>query len=119
ESLNERVFLDFGDLPGRPDGACVDQDGCYWIACVDGWSVIRVTPAGTVDQRIGLPVEKPTMPAFGGTGLATLFVTSIGRGGSRPSAPGQRDAGGLFAIDTGTRGLAEPWFGAIGPGAIA
>lgn len=119
DAVNERVFLDFGNLPGRPDGACIDQDGCYWIACVGGWSVIRVTPAGDVDQRIGLPVEKPTMPAFGGRGLSTMFVTSIGRGGSRPSAPGQRDAGGLFAVETGTRGLAEPSFGASGPGAMA
>jgi sugar lactone lactonase YvrE len=110
-AVNERVFLDFGGLPGRPDGACVDQDGCYWIACVYGWAVIRVTPDGTIDRRIGLPVEKPTMPAFGGAELATLFITSIGEGGSRPSAPGQRDAGGLFAIDVGVRGLVEPRFG--------
>ena len=27
EATNERVFLDFGPLPGRPDGACVDEDG--------------------------------------------------------------------------------------------
>jgi len=113
DAVNERVFLDFGDLPGRPDGACVDQDGCYWIACVYGWSVIRVTPDGAIDRRIDLPVEKPTMPAFGGPGLATLFVTSIGVGGSRPSAPGQHDPGGLFAIETGVRGLAEPRFGAV------
>ncbi len=110
---NERVFLDFSGLPGGPDGACVDQDGCYWIACVYGWAVLRVTPQGAIDRRIDLPVEKPTMPAFGGPGLSTLFVTSIGEGGSRPSTPGQRDPGGLFAIDTGTRGLAEPRFGTI------
>lgn len=109
---HERVFLDFGPLPGRPDGACVDQDGCYWIACVYGWAVIRVTPNGTIDRRIRLPVEKPTMPAFGGPGMSTLFVTSIGAGGSRPNSPGQPDAGGVFATNTGTRGLVEPRFGA-------
>jgi sugar lactone lactonase YvrE len=119
EAVNERVFLDFGGLPGRPDGACVDQDGCYWIACVYGWAVIRVTPAGAIDRRIDLPVEKPTMPAFGGPAMATLFVTSIGDGGSRPSARRQRDAGGLFAIETGTRGLVEPRFGGAGVPGIA
>ena len=110
-ALRERVFLDFGPLPGRPDGACVDQDGCYWIACVHGWAVLRVRPDGVVDRRIELPVEKPTMPAFGGSDLRTLFVTSIGRGGSAPGAPGQREAGGLFALEPGTGGLPEPSFG--------
>jgi sugar lactone lactonase YvrE len=113
DPVNERIFLDFRHLDGRPDGACVDQDGCYWIACVYGWSVIRVTPDGAIDRRIELPVEKPTMPAFGGAALSTLFVTSIGEGGSRPSAPGQHEPGGLFAIQTGTRGLVEPRFGAV------
>jgi sugar lactone lactonase YvrE len=91
----------------------VDQDGCYWIACVGGWAVIRVTPDGAVDRRIDLPVQKPTMPAFGGPGLETLFVTSIGAGGSSPMAPGQHDPGGLFAIETGARGLVEPRFGGV------
>jgi sugar lactone lactonase YvrE len=112
EATSERVFLDFADLPGHPDGACVDQDGCVWIACVYGWAVLRVTPVGTVDRRIDLPVEKPTMPAFGGPSLDTLFVTSIGEGGSRQLAPGQPDAGGVFAVDTGCRGIVEPRFGA-------
>ncbi len=114
EARNERVFLDFSELPGRPDGACVDEDGCYWIACVYGWAVLRVTPDGAVDRRIDLPVEKPTMPAFGGPGLATLYVTSIGQGGSHPIAPGQHDPGGLFAVETGVRGRIEPIFGAHG-----
>lgn len=118
EATNERVFLDFRALPGRPDGACVDEDGCYWIACVYGWAILRVRPDGTVDRRIDLPIEKPTMPAFGGRALDTLYVTSIGDGGSRPLAPGQPDAGGVFAIETGYRGLVEPRFESAGLGAL-
>jgi sugar lactone lactonase YvrE len=110
EATNERVFLDFGPLPGRPDGACVDEDDCYWIACVYGSMVIRVTPAGAIDRRIGVPVAKPTMPAFGGLDLSTLFITSIGGGGSHSIDPAQSEAGGLFAIDVGVRGLPEPMF---------
>ena len=115
DAVNERVFLDFArpELPGRPDGACVDEAGCYWIACVYGWAVLRVTPNGVVDRRIDMPVEKPTMPAFGGPSMTTLFVTSIGEGGSRPLAPGQPDAGGLFAIETSTRGINEPRFAGL------
>jgi L-arabinonolactonase len=118
EASNERVFLDFGPLPGRPDGACVDQDGCYWIACVYGWAVLRVTPGGAIDRQIAVPVEKPTMPAFGGTDLSTLFITTIGGGGSHAIAPTQPDAGGLFAVETGLRGLPEPRFEG-GPAPVA
>ena len=110
EATNERVFLDFGSLPGRPDGACVDEDGGYWIACVYGWKVLRVTPDGAIDLQIDVPVEKPTMPAFGGPDLSTLFITSIGGGGSHAIDPAQPDAGGLFAVEVGVRGLPEPRF---------
>jgi L-arabinonolactonase len=110
EATKERAFLDFASLPGRPDGACVDEDGCYWIACVYGWAVLRVTPGGVIDRRIAVPVEKPTMPAFGGPDLSTLFITSIGGGGSHAIDPSQPEAGGLFAIDAGVRGLPEPRF---------
>ena len=108
---NERLFLDYRDLPGKPDGACLDAEGGYWSASVYGWSVIRVAPDGTVDERIELPLEKPSMPAFGGPDLDTLFVTTIGVGGGRPSAPGRDGAipGSLLAIDgLGVRGLPEP-----------
>ena len=107
---NERVFADFADLPGRPDGACVDEAGCYWVACVYGWAVARITPKGDIDRVVELAVEKPTMPAFGGPGLETLYVTSIGDGGSYSSTVGQHEPGGLFAFDPGVRGLPEPVF---------
>jgi len=75
--------------------------------------VIRISPEGTVDARIELPVEKPSMPAFGGPGLETLYVTTIGAGGGVPSAPG-RDGfipGSLLAIDgLGVAGVTDPPF---------
>jgi len=115
EASNERVFLDFATLPGRPDGACVDAEGGYWIACVYGSAVLRVTPDGVVDRQIAVPTLKPTMPAFGGPTLSTLFVTSIGGGGSHAADADDPEAGGLFAIDLDVRGLADPMF-AGGPG---
>jgi sugar lactone lactonase YvrE len=107
---NERVFLDFSELPGRPDGACVDEAGCYWVACVYGWAVLRATPEGDVDRVIDLPVEKPSMPAFGGSDLDTLYITSISTGGSVPLAPGQPWAGAVLTTVPGVKGLPEPLF---------
>jgi sugar lactone lactonase YvrE len=116
EARNERVFLDFSGLPGRPDGACIDEDGCYWIACVYGSAVLRVTPRGDVDRQFAVPTLKPTMPAFGGPSLSTLFITSIGGGGSHAVDPAQPAAGDLFAIETGYRGIPEPHFAGDIPG---
>lgn len=108
---NERVFLDYTDLPGHPDGACCDAEGGFWSASVYGWAVIRVSPEGTVDERIELPLEKPSMPAFGGDDLSTMYVTTIGDAGGTPSAPG-RDGfvpGSLLAIDgLGVAGVVDP-----------
>lgn len=112
-ATNERLFFDYSGVPGKPDGACIDADGCYWSASVYGWAVIRITPDGTLDRRIDLPVEKPSMPCFGGHDLRTLYVTTISSGGTAPSAPG-RDGfvpGTLLAIDAGVTGITEPTFG--------
>ena len=102
---NRRVFIDFKPLPGRPDGAAVDADGCYWICGNDAGLVHRFTPTGRLDRSLRVPVKKPAMCAFGGTGLDTLFVTSIRPGGDLADQP---LAGGVFALRPGVRGLDEP-----------
>lgn len=102
---NRRVFVDMNPLPGRPDGAAVDEDGCYWICGNDAGLVHRFTPQGRLDRSLEVPVKKPAMCAFGGPGLDTLFVTSIRPGGD---VSGQPLAGGLFALRPGVRGLPEP-----------
>jgi sugar lactone lactonase YvrE len=102
---NRRVFADLNTLPGRPDGAAVDEDGCYWVCGNDAGLVHRFTPQGRLDRSLELPVKKPAMCAFGGAGLDTLFVTTI-----RPEGVDLSDqplAGGLFAFQPGVRGLPE------------
>lgn len=108
EPSGRRALIDFEPLPGKPDGACVDESGCYWVACVYGWAIVRITPDGRLDRTIELPVEKPSMPAFAGPDLDALVVTSISSGGRRPAAPGQPLAGAVLAIEAGVRGIPEP-----------
>jgi sugar lactone lactonase YvrE len=102
---NQRVFVDMNELPGRPDGAAVDADGCYWICANDAGLVHRFTPDGKLDRSLAVPVKKPAMCAFGGAGMDTLFVTSI-----RPEGIDLSDqplAGGVFALRPGVRGIPE------------
>lgn len=107
---NRRVFATTHELPGRPDGACVDAEGFYWSANVDGWQLVRFAPDGRLDRTLKLPVQKPSMCAFGGENLEILYITSIGMSSSTPLEPGQPQAGSLFACDVGVSGLPEPKF---------
>lgn len=110
EATNERVFVDYEHRPGAPDGACVDAEGHYWSAAVFGWSINRFDPAGNLVQTIDLPVQKPTMPAFGGPNLDRLYVTTIGDRPEDPPCPGQTSPGGLFLIDVDSVGLTDAPF---------
>lgn len=104
---NRRVFVDMNHFCGRPDGAAVDADGCYWICANDAGLIHRFTPDGRLDRSLAVPVKKPTMCAFGGSQLDTLFVTSIRPGDDHDE---QSLAGGVFALDPGVKGLPEPHF---------
>jgi sugar lactone lactonase YvrE len=110
ERHNERVFAEFGSagLPGKPDGAAVDETGCYWVACVGGSAVARITPNGHIDRVVDVPVVRPTMPAFGGPDLDTMYITSIGVRDPEKDGPGPH--GGIFVFDPGVAGLPEPLF---------
>ena len=109
---NKKLFFDYVNMPGKPDGGCVDSEGCYWSASVYGWSVIRIDPDGNLIRRVDLPVQKPSMPAFGGSDLTTLFITTIGSGGSKPAEPARDGfvSGSVLAVDVGVTGLPEPTF---------
>jgi sugar lactone lactonase YvrE len=106
---NRRLFVDMNAYPGRPDGAAVDADGCYWICGNDAGLIHRFTPAGKLDRSLAVPVKKPAMCSFGGAGLDTLFVTSIRPGGDVDLSD-QPLAGSVFALRPGVRGLPEPAF---------
>lgn len=93
-----RVFAHTDDLAGRPDGGTVDAEGCYWMAGVGGWQLVRFTPMGRVDLIVPFPAERPSRIAFGGPDLSTMYVTTIGTGLTPGSEEKQPQAGGLFAL---------------------
>lgn len=91
------LFARLGPDLGRPDGAALDTEGNYWTAGNDGWAIHGFRPDGARLRSIGVPVQKPSKPAFGGADLRTLFVTSIARGASA-SSPAD-PAGALLAME--------------------
>src|SRR5205823_940907 len=102
---NRRVFVEAEPGHGGPDGMTVDAEGFVWSAQFDRWCIHRYAPDGKLERSVRLPVQRPTTCMFGGADLGTLFVTSASF-----DVEGQPQAGGLFALQPGVRGLPEPRF---------
>ncbi len=105
-SANERVFARVEVADGGPDGAAVDRDGFYWCAVFANSRLLRFDPAGKLERQIEMPVRYPTMPAFGGEKLDTIFVTSATWPIANPDPAGPD--GNLFALPAPVQGLAVP-----------
>lgn len=100
-----RVFVEVEPGHGGPDGLTVDAEGCVWSAQFDRGCVNRYDPDGKLERSVRLPVQRPTTCMFGGPDLDTLYVTSAAMG-----LAGEEQAGGLFALHPGVRGLPETRF---------
>lgn len=111
ELSNRRVFarLDPNAADrGRPDGAAVDSEGCYWTALYEGGRVQRYSPDGALLAQYDVPARCPTMPAFGDDDLRTLYVTSARAGRSEEELARFPQSGGVFAMRVDIPGLPEP-----------
>jgi sugar lactone lactonase YvrE len=107
-SLEERtIFLQFKEGEGYPDGMTVDSEACLWIAFWDGWCVRRYSPQGEWLETVKVPVARPTSCSFGGADLDRLYITSASIGLDEQAREMQPNAGGLFMLIPGVRGLAD------------
>ena len=105
EAYQGRMFADLSGAEGFPDGLTVDADGCVWVAMFAGGALRRFTPAGHQDAVIPLPVSQPTSCAFGGPGMADLFVTTAYRDLSEAQRAAEPLAGRLLRLRPGPVGL--------------
>lgn len=106
-----RLFARIPSELGLPDGCAIDAEGCYWSALHGGGRLRRFRPDGSVERDVHLPVSEPTMCAFGGADLRTLYVTS--ESAKLPPERHAREpmAGKLLRLDAGVRGRAPALFG--------
>lgn len=107
---NRSVFVEVEPGHGGPDGMTVDAEGYVWSAQFDRWCVNRYAPDGMLQRSVRLPVQRPTTCMFGGPDLRTLFITTARMDLSESALAAQPQAGGVFALDPGVRGIAEPRF---------
>lgn len=109
--IGEReVFLKFPQGHGRPDGAAVDVEGCYWSALFDGGRIARFSPQGRLLAEYRLPARCPTMCAFGGEDLRTLYVTTARHERGEEELAAFPLSGDLFAMRVDVAGQPEPLF---------
>lgn len=108
---NRRVFIELKAGEGGPDGAAVDDDGCYWLTQPPASRVVRYDPKGRVDRVIEMPVSQPTCVAFGGSRMDTLYITSASYRLPTEKLSNEPLAGALFAIHPGVSGPADTRFG--------
>ena len=106
-ATNRRVFVQFGEKDGHPDGMTVDTGGNLWVCFWDGWCIRRISPDGEIIRKIEMPVQRPTSCCFGGPDLDRLYVTSASRGIDADALAMQPCAGGLFLVETGAHGIAQ------------
>ena len=105
-----RVFAQWTGEDDRPDGAAVDSTGQYWVAFYRGGKVMQLSPRGELVREHPLPALCPTMPAFAGPDLRTLYVTSARQQREAEELARLPLSGGLFAMQVDVPGLPEPLF---------
>jgi len=100
----KRVFLEFAEADGKPDGMTVDAEGFLWVAHYGGGRVSRFAPDGRAERHFNLPATQVTSCVFGGPALDVLYVTTAAQRLDAEALSRQPLAGGLFAIAAGVRG---------------
>ena len=105
---NPKTFARWEGDTDRPDGGAVDSAGNYWSAFYRGGKVVQLSPHGTLIAEYPIPAMCPTMCAFGGPGLRTLYVTTARQMREPDELMRLPQSGGVFAMRVDVPGLPEP-----------
>ena len=97
------VFLDLTGTDEHPDGAVTDSQGRFWNARWGSGAVVCHAPDGHVLHRLKLPPAQTTCPAFIGSNLDRLMVTSAAE-----NLHGAHDGTIWLLEPKGARGRPEP-----------
>ena len=107
---NVREFVRLGAGEGLPDGSVIDTEGCLWNAAWGAGAVRRYAPDGSRLAEISIPAKNATCVVFGGDALEDLYVTSSRQEMSDDELERTPDAGGVYRVSGGLRGVRDAVF---------
>lgn len=107
---NRRRLVTLKRGQGIPDGMTTDERGNLWVACFGGAVVRCFSPAGEQLDEVLFPVTQVTSCAFGGPGLADMYVTSAAYRLTPGQLKRQPHAGATFVCRPGAIGMPAPVF---------
>lgn len=102
---NRRRIVTLTESDGRPDGGATDIEGGYWSCGVSAGCLNRFAPDGRLLARYDLPIPAPTMCAFGGADMRTLFITSARQGLLAEALAAAPQSGSIFAMRADVAGV--------------
>ncbi len=102
---NRRRLITIDPVHGVPDGMTADDKGNLWVACFGGAAVRCFSPDGVLLGEVFFPVTQVTSCAFGGPGLADLYVTSAAYRLSAAQLKREPHAGATFVCRPGAVGM--------------
>ncbi len=106
----ERTFAHWNGATERPDGGTVDSAGHYWVALYGDGKLAELAPDGSIVALHPLPAMCPTMGAFGGPDLRTLFVTTARQKRDDAELARLPQTGGIFSMRVDVPGVPEARF---------
>jgi sugar lactone lactonase YvrE len=106
EIVNPTTAIALPPGDGFPDGSTLDAEGMLWIAHWGASKVSRWDPErGERLAEFHFPASQISSCAFGGHDLATLYVTSARVRLTPEQLAREPEAGSLFAIEPGVKGV--------------
>lgn len=105
-----KVLVEIPEELGYPDGLCIDEEGCIWLALWGPGLIHRYDHTGRHIGTVTVPIPATSSCAFGSPELSTLFVTTARLSLTPMELEVYPNAGGIFAIDVGVKGGAVPAF---------
>jgi sugar lactone lactonase YvrE len=103
--VDPQVFAQLG--PDQvPDGICLDEDGCIWIASPRTASVIRVAPGGKIVDELRVERGRPYACMLGGANGRDLFICVST--GHDPALTRPLRGGAIVVAQVGSAGCGFP-----------